>query len=458
MKNYLLLPCYLILAGSSAVYAQDSPYITLQQAFEQSEQRYPGITQREAVLSEFQLRKVETRARALPQLQMQMQNTYGSFEGNNGAFIPVPGVFNVTGNTADANGHVNAVSNTFASAVMDWKVFEFGRQRKAVEAAEYQVRGAAEGLEGSKLALKAKVAGLYFNILYAEAALDWSEKNLLRMGQILESSKSLAEAGLKPGADTSLVASSHAQARAYRSEWLGRYRASLESFREVMDVPAGKLPLEIFYRYKMQAKTYDSVRLSHPYLQVLENEVGYQTAQQSLAGKNALPSLSILGGLSARGSGINGRGGFDGSIGAGYGNYANNYLVGIGLTWNLTNIYSSGISRKRIGESVRSTQARYDLQRLQMQTTLRAQYESIAAQYQKLAQQETAVAKAESAYALYLSRYEGGLINLTELLQIQLLLQGAEKERIESTQKMWALLTSQAELAGDFNFLTTLTR
>jgi outer membrane protein TolC len=63
--------------------------------------------------------------------------------------------------------------------------------------------------------------------------------------------------------------------------------------------------------------------------------------------------------------------------------------------------------------------------------------------------------KAREAYSLYLSRYESGLINLTELLQIQAILQQTEKSNIDTHGQLWDQLINKAELSGNFTYLST---
>jgi outer membrane protein TolC len=90
-----------------------------------------------------------------------------------------------------------------------------------------------------------------------------------------------------------------------------------------------------------------------------------------------------------------------------------------------------------------------------METAMNAVVSRIDQQKQQVMNNRLAEQEARNAYDLYLVRYEGGLISLTELLQIQSFLQLAEKEFIEAQQVLWNLLITQAEVSGDFNYLAT---
>lgn len=432
---------------------------TLKQALAEADQTYPALNGREAAIGEYQIRKQEAQSRLLPQMQLQLQNSYGTYQGSSGAFFPVPGVFNVTGNTIAGANEVKATSNTFGSVIMDWKFFEFGKQRKTIDAAEYQLQGAKSSYDAERVALHAKVTRLYLDIPYSYASLNWAKHNVKRVKQILDLTVSLARAGLKSGADTSIASSAYSQALVVEQEWQGKLQASKINFTEVVPFQQSAISASTFIpgntleNYNQPELTADTVVQSHPYLQVLDKQIAYEKTQQAIASRKIFPSLSVLGGLSARSSGINPDGTVQGGIVSGYHNYANNYLVGIGLSWNISGAYTSTLEKRRARKVVQGALAKYNLQKLQMNTSLQALSARITQQEKLLLESGKAFKKATQAYELYLSRYEGGLINLTELLQIQSLLQSAENIQIQAGQTFWNLLAAQAELSGDFSFL-----
>jgi outer membrane protein TolC len=453
MKYFLHLPCLLVILFSMQLRAQQIDSLHLSQAWDLAYKMHPTLTGQEALIGEYQLRKQEVKSRSLPQVQFQVQNAFGTFAGSSGAFFPVPGVFNVTGNNSRSDSAPNATGNTFGSVLMNWKVFEFGKQRTAIKGAEYQVQAAKSSYDAARIAMQAKITRLYIEVMYNHAIVNWTAAQVKRVKEIQAVTNSLTLAGLKPGADSLLASSSYAQAIAYQHEWLGKYHASKVNLSEFVPQNYMLIPQQYFMSTNDIQATADSVGLNHPYLQVLNLQVLYDQSQIRLASKKTLPTLSLLGGLSSRGSGINRDGTIGTGLGSGYHNYANNYLIGIGLSWNISGAYTSSIEKKRSTKTMQNQMAKYELQKLQMNTSLNAVYERILQQCQQVQQSNRAVSTAQSAYTLYLSRYEGGLINLTELLQIQLILQKTEKEAIEAQQNFWSLLITQSEISGDFSYL-----
>ena len=456
MKNLpLYLTGMLLMLYSVGAYSQETKEGSLSYLWELMGNNYPTLTEKQARIEEFEYRKKELSTVALPQVQLQLQNSFGTFAGTNGAFFPIPGVFNVNGNVAKKPGAPGSTMNTFGSVLLDWKVSQFGKQQKMMEAAGYEVREAQSNYDASLLSLRAKMTRTYLNVLYTQSGLNWADKNALRVKEIFDLSSSLAEAGLKPGADTALAAAAYLQAMAQQEEWQGKYAAGQVNLKEFVPGLSGALllPLEIYMNIGLPDQSPDAVSITHPFLQVLDQRFKYQQRQKEVLTRKQLPSISLLAGLSARGTGINPDGSVHQNFASGFDNSSRNYLIGLGLNWNLTGLYTGSLEKKRAQKQVDAAQSQYQLQKLQMNTALQTISSRISAQVNQVAKTKAALKKTLNAYDLYLSRYEAGLINLTELLQIQALLQQVEKSNIEVHQELWNQLNTRAELSGDYSYL-----
>ena len=90
MKYTLQLSCLVLMAFATPIKAQQKNTLTLKEAFAEADRTYPGLAERFAAVGEYQIRKKEVQSRAIPQVQLQAQNSYGTFQGSSGAFFPVP--------------------------------------------------------------------------------------------------------------------------------------------------------------------------------------------------------------------------------------------------------------------------------------------------------------------------------------------------------------------------------
>ena len=273
MKNLpLYLTGMLLMLYSVGAYSQETKEGSLSYLWELMGHNYPMLNEKQARIDEFEYRKKTLNAAALPQVQLQLQNSFGTFAGTNGAFFPIPGVFNVNGNVEKKPGASGSTMNTFGSVLLDWKVSQFGKQQKMMEAAGYEVGEAQSNYDASLLSLRAKMTRTYLNVLYARSGLSWADKNVLRVKEILDLSSSLAEAGLKPGADTALAAAAYLQAMAQQEDWQGKYAAGQDNLREFVPGLSGALllPLEMYRNIGLPDQSLDSVSGTHPFLQVVD--------------------------------------------------------------------------------------------------------------------------------------------------------------------------------------------
>lgn len=238
----------LIFVSGITAHAQRPQDLSLSKAWQMAFDTYPGLKQKKAQIGESLVQKDIAESDRLPQAQAQLQNSIGTFAGGTGAFFPLPGIFNVNSNKSTAS-RPSTTTNFYGSVVADWNLIGFGKINNAVKAANAEVEQAKSSFDAYHLALQAKVTRQYFDVLYNRSNLTWADENVKRVKQILELSKSLAEAGLKPGADTSLAASTYLQILGEKDNWNGRYSASKITLTETVplmvsdfDVPLRKLP------------------------------------------------------------------------------------------------------------------------------------------------------------------------------------------------------------------------
>jgi len=420
---------------------------------------YPGISTKDAAIQAAVFNKKYATSHRLPTISMQLQSNYGTFNSTSGAFFPLPGFFNVNATALNSDDH-HLAGSTFGSLTFNWNVFQFGRQRKFEQMAAINLDRSKKDMESYKIGLKTQVTRLYVDLLYKKSALKWTSENAARVKEILEIAKSLADAGLKPGADTSLVASSFFQLAANEEDWKGKEIASkdqLGAYLKDLDTDF-ELNIQPFLSGAgsyIGLSTSDSLK-NHPYLTTLATDVQYKKAQSNMYQQSAYPSLSILGGGSVRGTSINHAGFNTGKWQDSFNNGAGNYLFGIGLVWNISGIHQNNLQRQQFRQEAIAAQSIYDKKALNLRALRKANQAQLIQKTKQLAKTTIGIAKANEAFQLYLTRYETGVINLTELLQIQHLLQQAEKAHLDASHAFWLKVIEGTELSGNFSHLSQI--
>ncbi|HAO08709.1 MAG TPA: TolC family protein [Chryseobacterium sp.] len=441
-----------LITQQSVLYAQQESL--LEKIWMETEKNYLGIQAAESAIESSQYNEEAVKSKALPQVKLQYQNTYGTLEGSSGGFFPQAGFFNVSGNR---NTGSTLASSNFGSAIAEYEIYNFGRQKSEEKsAAEYTQKVITDKLS-YLLRLKKLVSQRYLDFIFNESKLRWAKKNSARLAEIHSSSKALSRAGLKPEADSVLTYSSYVQALAMEDNWQGKKKASAEKIKEFYtdDFSTEEKPISSFLNPELNFPEGNSFNPSHPFLLSIHQESEYYLTKAEAERKASLPSLKVLGGYAYRGTGADSYGNVSGEWMDGFSNSANNVLVGIGLTWNISSLHTNRQKSNMLSKEAERLGYLEKQYQLSMETEIAAIQRKIEDQQKQLQKENIAVKGASDAYEMYFARYKSGLITLTELLQIRQILENAEKSQIDAAKEFWEQVVNKAELTGDFDFLFT---
>ncbi len=419
------------------------------------EESYLGIRSKEFAVDAARLDERAVKANMLPQLKAQVQNTYGTYNGTPGAFFPQTGLFNVGGTTGVFDGAALA-PNVYGSSTVEWEIFSFGKLHKENEAAHTATGKSLSEKEVYLLNLKKILSQRYISLLFNESKLRWNKKNVDRLNEIRKITAGLSAAGLRPAADSLLALSSYTQALGENDRLKGNRAASLIRLLELY--PVDTVDYELSVKRFSEAKAYyaQGVKLispSHPVLSVLDKQSRYLQLKSDVQKSAALPSLRFIGGYAYRGTGIGSNSKVSGAWKDGFSNTAGNVIAGIGITWNITDLHTKNLNAANLLKEAQSASLLREQYEQSMQAELSASQSKIIQQFQQLTKTSEAVKQSQEAYNMYLARYKSGLITLSELLQIQILVEQAENNHIEASREYWLLLAGEALLTAEFDFL-----
>ena len=441
----LIMGCFLL--SYSYTCAQTSENISLSQLYQKAA-AYPGLQAEVSSIKSADYDYRLAKQKILPDLNLQAQNTFGTFEGAAGAFVPLPGFFNVSGEGINGNTAVNAM----VSATLKWDFLRFGKYRDQVQLAQVNQDQAQTSFDIEALKLKHQVTQAYFGWIHGKAMQGWAKREAQRNKNLLQLSSSLVQSGLASAADSLIASTSLKQAVALQKKWEGqtnRFQNQLLEYTgtEVMNenVP------QPFFSIK-KAEINDSA-LSHPLITAKEQQDKALKVRQKMVNHQVLPDVSLLAGGLVRGVGF---GDDNQAFQDSYELPISNYLVGVGLTWDLSQWYSKGLKTRKVQQE----QERVSQEKEVVERSLNEQQNSLQFHIEKskeeIQEAEDAYRSASESYRLFKVRYESGLINLTTLLQIQQTLQFTEKARIQAYYDYWQYWNNYAYTQADFSVLTTV--
>src|SRR5690554_65330 len=417
---------------------------------------YPGINFQQSKVTSAQMEARAVVGERLPQIKSQSQNSYGTHNGIMGAFFPQAGLFNVSGPADSPESSWNP--NSYASATLEWEFFAFGKTRNKSKAAQANTRKALGEQEAYFLHLQKELSERYIRLLYNEAKLETNQRNVERLESLQTITTGLADAGIKTEADKLLSSSSYNQAVAENEKLKGRKQAALTKLYELtgtLEVDFGPSLSHFLDPNTIAMEKSDEINTGHPIL----TSIDAQRQNLEYLGKSennaALPSVNLLGGYAYRGSGIHSDGRVSDSWSDGFSNSVTNALVGIGITWNISDLYTQKQKSNSLKAQAESQQFLYDQYENQMQANLTSIQQQIQSQFAEVQKTQEAQTQVQDAYGMYLARYQSGLIDLSTLLQIQILLEQAETRHIQAAYDYWLLLAAEAELLADFDYVFT---
>jgi outer membrane protein TolC len=434
--------------------AQDS--LTLNQALATATMHAPQLRARQSAIEGARSGVTLSDARLLPSLDIGGQVTYATDNNITGAFFAQPVLLPLSGLVRPAADNGPIYGNGFG-ATLTWTPFTFGRITWQRRQARSELAFAMDDASDELFEVRLRVATAYLNLLRQQELIRVQEQALARADVLARSVRTLVASGLRPAADSLLANADVSRARidvlaARRNatnagsllvELLGTSTAAPIVGTPFLD------PLPAAADAMTQDRAISDSLADQPRLRPYVARLAVSEAKEAVVARSALPRVSLLGGLSARGSGFAPDGAIDHTLSGAFNdervNLATGVMVNIPLTDALFTAARSSVERAN------TDAARADLE---SQTDhLRAQVTSAAADFgvARLTSDEVPeqLAAATAAYQQMSVRYAAGLTSQAELAQAQYLLTRAETDQVVARIGAWTAWLNLCAARGD---------
>ncbi|WP_138484873.1 TolC family protein [Dyadobacter bucti] len=448
LKLFLLL-VFFIPAGAGL-----AQKVTLQQILEDGKRNYPFLKAKQAEIHSAENRIKSVKTDYLPALVVQDQYTFSTNNNVTGAFWPNEGsALSPSGGIRPENIYTGTFGSS-TSAVVDWRVFNFGKVKANINSAKAELSRSQTDYENEVFQHQVRIADAYLVLLINQKLVEAQRQNLERALVFKSVTDAAVSSGMRPGVDSSLAAAEFAKARlllleSQRSEKSQRLRLS-----ELAGVLEDSIQVDsmVFYSKLPNTLDGDGSFLKNPSLLFSQSQIDASLARSQAIRKSFLPSVSILAAGWARGSGVSNKDDSfrtDFSSGVGYQVY--NYMFGISTRWNLTNIARVRNDYKSEQFQVERFKELYETQKLQVDRQLREsaiQLDLTLAQARLIPVQLEA---AQTAFNQAEARYQSGLTDLFTLAQSVNTLNRAEIDRLINNGNVWRALLMKAAASGDLS-------
>jgi outer membrane protein TolC len=442
---------------------------------------------------------VSARKDGLPNVTVAVENAYGTLNGMNGLSSGEPGITTLTAGPATSAQNWNAAFGALYVSNINWNIYSFGLQRSHVAVARSQNNDDLADLRQEQFRLQVRVAGAYLDLLSAQRLRRSMEDNLLRASQLRDIILRRTENGLNPGVDSSTAnaelsraqlslidAQNFEQAKANQlsiqlgltsqaflldSSFSVRLPGNMQDWLPVDPSPtASAAPAASTSptasappaasaepAASVQPAAPQTVRLSqNPILLYMASRVKTSNLVADYIKKTGLPRFSLFGVGQERGSGFGGNYATDPTeYSKGYFNGINpiraNYLIGVGLTWNITDlsrVRSKAASQHYVSDALGNE---YNLQQNQLVNQLALADQQINNALAKYRQTPIQLRSAMDAYEQRSALYTNGLTTLVDVAQTLYMLNRAEIDRDVACNAVWQALLLKAGAMGNMD-------
>ena len=395
---------------------------------------------------------------ALPDFILAAQTGYGTLNGMSGIVSGLQGVTTIA-TPPNVSPNLNASFGGIYDVNVNMNVFSFGLQRAWVASARGQFEQDRADLRQTKFDVQTTVIGLYLNLLTAQRLRMVMQDNVDRTSQLRDIILARTINWLNPGVDSSIA-----------NAELSTARMSLIDAKNYEQSQASQLSVEMgvkqqFYILDTSFVTtlpksipvQDDINLQlHPVLRYLDSKVINSDLMANYIHKTALPKVSFFAVGQERGSG------FGSSFTTNPKDYSSNfftgvdpvranYLLGIGVTWNITDL--TRVKSKVLSQRFISAAYKDDYNQAEIKFTDQVHFadQQISNALAKYKEVPTQLKSAEDAYNQKKALYENGLTNIVDVTQTLYFLNQAEAASNVACSAVWQALLYKTISAGDLS-------
>jgi outer membrane protein TolC len=451
-QRWIVLVSFLLLAIPSQLIAQKQ---TLWEVLDQSKQQYPLLKAKQAEISSAQRKVTSARTDYLPSLIVQDQYTYSTNNNVTGSFFPNEGTaLSPSGGIRPENIY-QGTYGSFTTAIVDWRVFNFGKLAANVRTARAELSRSQVDYENELFQHQVRVVDAFLLLLINQQLVESQQHNLERALTFKRVVNASVSNGLRAGVDSSLANAEYAKAQLLLLESQRAEKTQQLRLAELSGTGQDNLQVDsmLFYS-QLPAPIHPATEayLQNPTLQLAQAQINASQARSIAIHRSFLPSISLLAAGWARGSGVsNTDGTYQSDMAHGFRYQVYNYMFGISTRWNLTNII-------KVQQDYRSEQFQlerfrqlFQAQKLQLNRQMQEATIGFELSLEQARLAPVQLAAARSAFNQAQSRYESGLTDLFTLAQSVATLNRAEVDRSVANGNVWRALLLQAAAAGDLS-------
>lgn len=451
---------WVLLFGLSADRA-NAQVLTLKQAVQTALNNYGTIRAKSDYVKAARANVREVKNEYLPDINFAAQQVYGTANSNYGPLAGYKVSPVSSSGQAQATQNWNAAFGALYWTNVNWDFFQFGRYKEKTKAAQSIVNENQSDLDQEKFEQSIRVSAAFLNLIATQKLIVSQQKNLDRAVAFQTVVTARAKSGLNPGVDSSLADAEVSNARIALTNAIEAEQEQGNELAQLMQIAAPDsnnyaLDSAFVSRIPVSLNNAPAQLLNnHPLLKFFQERVNVSNQEAKYLQTLNYPTFSLIGVFQDRGTG------FDYNYGQnsnaytpnyfkGVGFETANYLVGVGVIWNLTSPFRVRQQVAAQNFTTEGLREEYGLinQELQAQVVLaETKIRNALANWREAPVQ---VKAAGDAYIQKETLYRNGLATIVDVTTAAFILNQAETQRDVIDTNVWQALLYKAASTGDF--------
>ncbi|WP_237421165.1 TolC family protein [Flavobacterium sp. Sd200] len=401
----------------------------------------------------------QTKRDYLPNLNLSAQQDYGTVNGQNGPLYGLGGLGVASSGLPLPEQNWNAAFGALYLVNFNWDFFTFGRMKQRISVAKADATRQQKDYEQELFQHKVRISSAYLNLLASQRLLRSQQKNLERTEVVLKNAAVRVTNGLLPGVDSTLASAEVSRAKIALNQLKEQVKLQNNELVRLMGVAPVDFTADttLVARVPKAMVTNETPNDSlNPIRQFYQSRINFSNQQVKLFKREYWPTLSLFGVFQTRASGFNAdyaqnQNSYTQNYFDGIEPTRQNYLMGVGMVWNLTSIARSSkkvSAQKLITEGFQEEYKAVDLQLKANDDAANVRMDYALQNYKEAPKQ---VRAAQQAYLQRSTLYNNGLTNLVDVTQALYTLNRAETDRDVVYTNVWQALLMKAAATGDFN-------
>ncbi|CAL1518244.1 TolC family protein [Chitinophaga sp. MM2321] len=452
-KRYAVLLCLIPITSLFAQSAVDS--LSLREAIALTLAHYPAVKAKQALVNAGQANVTDVKHNWYPALKLHEQIDAGTDNSIYGSYFTMGMIPSTSGGIRDENNSA-LMSGNIAMAAMQWEIYNFGGYTSQQKESQQALRVNKTDLDNTTNQLTVNVIQRYLELLRLHELKSIQSDNIKRTAEVLHAVTAIVLHGLKPGVDSAVAAAELSKARLNLLEVANRYNQVRIELAGLTGLDTAQVKPAIGNAAELPALLdghFTTDNSAHPMLQYYDALYLRQRAQEQVVKKQQLPKVNLMAAGWMRGSSGSFNDIYDKNLFSGLGYKRYNYLLGLGITWNVTDLKRT--HEKLAVQQFKSAAAAQQLEtsRTVLQTIYEQAQSDILTSRDKLRELPLQLNAAHAAAAQKMALYKGGLTNIIEVTNALFVLNRAETDVVQARDEAWKALF-RAAYAG--NTLTQL--